>query len=54
MKLLNQTGQIGDSISISGNNLSRISSVEFSGNATGKYNLVNINTLSVEIPKNTQ
>ena len=54
MKLLSQTGQIGDSISISGNNLSRISSVEFSGNATGKYNLVNINTLSVEIPKNTQ
>ena len=48
MNLVNQTGQVGDLLSVSGNNLSRISQVTFSGGATGRYDQININTLSVE------
>lgn len=54
MKLLHQTGKAGDLISISGVNLSRISQITFSGNVTGDYNQININTLSVKIPENAE
>jgi hypothetical protein len=54
MRLLNQTGQFRDSIYISGNNLSRISDVTFSGNVSGSYIENDINTLIVEVPENIQ
>ena len=54
MKIINTTGQVGDIISISGNNLSRISNVIFSGEVPASYEEIRLDLLNTTVPHNPQ